>query len=251
MAPSDQKRSELEKSMPSSMILIHTRAQAYRRYVSGLKGGKRSGISQMFGSAEDLFSDDVELPPTPKIDAAAIELGTREENQWRTLYLIDRLRKHANKMMKEHVRRCRAGEFGPETQKAFKPVGAAVVSVVIKESCALYLYLTAIEQDVFEENAPQWLQEYFGLAVSVLDMDLPGRSVEDIMSAFDYCDVGKLSQKLASSVGKHVGFGSVGEHAWNDLRKRILGDGPLRYGYFESSLTLPLSEIKRLLKEPD
>lgn len=234
-----------DKSMPSNMILIYARARAYQQYISGLKSGKKSGISQMFGSAEDLFSDDVELPPTPKVDVAAVELGTQEESQWRSLYLVDQLQLHSNNMMKDHVGRCRSGSLGQEAMKAAKSkVDGETIKIVMKEVCSLYVYLIAIEQGVFESDAPEWLQEFFGRSVSVTDMEMPGRSVDEIMSGFDYCEVGKLSQKLASSIGKHLGFGAVGEVAWNDLRKRILSDGMLRFELFERSLSLPLSDIK-------
>lgn len=247
----NQKKQDLDKAMPSSMILIYARARAYQKYISGLKGGKRSGISQMFGSAEDLFSDEFELPPTPKIDVAAIENGTQEENQWRALYLVDTLQKHADQLMREHIGRCRSGEFGSETSKSSKEkIQPEKVRTVVKEFCALYLYLAAIEQGVFDEGAPEWLQQFFGLSISILDMDIPGRSVEEIMSGFDYCDVAKLAQKLSSSIGRHLGFGSVGELAWNDFRKRVLCDGLLRFDFFDRTLKTSLPEIKAHLK-PD
>lgn len=244
----EQKKKKIAKAMPGSMILIYARARAYQQYISGLKGGKRSGISQVFGSAEDLFSDEFEIPPTPKIDVAAIEYGT-EENQWRALFLADILQGHAQQVLKDHIARCRSGEFGQQTAKASKDkIKQETVPMVVKEFCSLYLYLAAIEQGVLEEATPEWLQEFFGLSISILDMDFPGRSVDEIMQSFDYCDVGKLSQKLASSIGRHLGFGLVGEFAWNNFRKRILSDGLLRFEFFERSLKTPLSEIKELLQ---
>lgn len=248
MSADDQKKrsSQKPKPMPASVSLMYMRAKAYQYYVSGLKSGRRSGISNMFGSAEDLFSDNIELPPTPVVDVAAIDFGSSEEMQWRALFLVDRLQRHADSLMRNHVGRCRSGEYGNEVKKAAQAkVEPEKVKVVIKEFCAVYLYLLAIEQGVLEAGeSNQSLQEFFAIAVSVIDVDMPGRSTEEIMSSFDYFDVGKLAQKLSSSIGKHLGFGQVGETAWNDLRKQLLSDGPTRFELFNTCLELPLSEIR-------
>lgn len=248
----EEKKSVLDEDVPPNLTLFHVRARAYQQYVSGLKAGKRSGISDVFGSAEDIFSDETEVPPVNKMDFAPLPAGTQDERQWRALFLVNRLRKRAKDILKEHLNRCRAGQYGEKTQKAAEPkVPAELVGVMSKEICCVYLHTTWLEQGLFEAEPPQWLQELFALTVAAIDLEMDGagvESAEETLNRFDYCEVSKLAQKLSSSIGKHLGFGIVGEPAWNDLRKQFLCDGPVRFEIISDASTLSAEQLEQSLR---
>jgi hypothetical protein len=236
--------SKKENEVPSHLFSLEARARSYQIMMSRLKGGARSGISDMFGSAEDVFSEHIDVPEIPKLDLSTVELSDQDERQWRAIYLTLLLRSACANMLKTQLKSSRAGEFGPEVARlARQPVPAKTFDAAIKELCCGSVYLLALEQGLMESESESWFGDFIQICMSAVDGMLPGLPVLEIMRSYETAEANKLSQKVASALGRRIGFGEMGDEAWKSLRKLFLCSGITRYQLLTQAVQSPLAAV--------
>jgi len=77
---------------PSHLFLIEARAKGYQLYVERLKKGGKSGISEMFGSAEELFAEKVEAQPVELLDLSQLTPPDSSELERRAIAFAESVR---------------------------------------------------------------------------------------------------------------------------------------------------------------
>lgn len=235
---------------PDHMFMFQARVKGYQIYMSRLKKGGTSGISDLFGSAEELFSDPVEVQPPPVLDLPASNPPPADEMRPRAIYLGRKTRAGTGDFLRDHLERCERGELGTATKKkalAFEDTKA--FSAAVKELACVSLYLTAIEQELLKAEG-HWAQSLIGGAISAVDKMLAGPPAETIMEKYDFFEIGKVCQKAASATGDRLGLGLVGDPAWNAVRKFLLGNGANRYQLLASTLSRTIEQLAEDLAHP-
>jgi hypothetical protein len=234
---------------PDHLSLINMRAKSYQMQIAKLKAGARSGISHTFGAAEDLLSDPVEIPEIAKFDQTSVDPGVKER-QLRAIFLTRQVIAICAALLKNHIDTSRRGDFGTEIEKKSLSRGIGnAFDPALKELSCVWLYLIALEQGVMEEDVAPWFKEFFGTCMAAANNMLQGPPVPQIMQGYETYDPNKLCQKAASAVSRHLGFGEVGDRAWNDLRKRCLCAGPERLDLLTKALKTELSEVEKQLSQ--
>lgn len=242
----EQSRQKSGVEAPDHFFMMEARAKGYQTYLSRLKKGGKSGISELFGSAEDVFSGPAEIEPVSGIDFSGLEAPNPEQRNKRAIFFAELVRQHCADFLREHVWACQDGKFGSQTQKTAQRFESdEEFSAVVKDLTCVSLYITAIEQRILDSKV-DWLQSLFSFSMAMLDRIVTGPSVPEIMSRYDYFEVPKLCQKAASSVGERLGFGLVGTPAWSGVHDFLAKSGPARREALQQALTSP---IERVLEE--
>ena len=234
---------------PSHMLLLAARARAYQDYMSQLKGGSRSGISDVFGSAEDLFSAPVDVPPVLKLDTTKLRPG-EDELPLRSFYLARLHIKAAQAFLTAHMSACRRGDYGDfARQQAQKDVPTPVLSAAAKALSCVTGYLTALEQGILDESDETWQQEIFGNFMLALDKLLPEPSCDEVLQQYGQFEFSKICQKLPSGLAVTIGFGETGDPSWNAFRQFLLCGGNERHDIWKNSLALSVDQLNQLTSD--
>src|ERR1700738_2852934 len=96
---------EQKQELPDHMMLMSIASKGYRHYISQLKKGGRSGISGIFGSADELLSASVPTP-TPLNLSDAVAPGNREELDLRSLYFAQLACTQCREFLEDFLSRC-------------------------------------------------------------------------------------------------------------------------------------------------
>ncbi|HEY9868607.1 MAG TPA: hypothetical protein V6D08_05535 [Candidatus Obscuribacterales bacterium] len=233
------RRASAKIEAPDHMFIWEAPARGYQMYLARLKKGGKSGISELFGSAEDVFSGTVEMEPVPRLDTTNLQPESMDETKQRAAWFAQSVRKQCADFLREHVWSCQDGNFGKETQKQATAFDSdETFSAAVKHLCCVTVYLTALEQGALEKDA-KWLQDFLGGSMSILDRMLVGPSVGQIMQKYDFFEVPKVCQRAASHVGEMLGFGLVGDSAWNAVREFLLASGQERRSSLQAALERP------------
>lgn len=230
--------------------MFDVRAKAHQQYLAHLKGGTRSGISETFRSAEDLFSTPVKAPPIPRLDKSGLHFDDPDQFEWRGIYFVQVIRAFSLDYLLMHIQNSRSGSFGAAMQKkAGKQLSVETFRKSVKELCCVQIWLTAIEQEAVGSQAQEWLLDFFGMCFSIADQLLDEPPSQYLLQTnYNFEDPGKISTKAASAIGRQLGFGDIGTHAWNGLRADLLRSGEQRFTCLRTALLTRMPELDEKLK---
>jgi hypothetical protein len=221
---------------PSHLMMLRFRTLGYQKYVSGLKRGKTSGISDVFGSAEDFFADDVEIEPAPRLDLFTLEPVGAEDYKRRAIFFAHFMRISCRDFLRDHICDCQEGAYGPEIKKqALLFDSDELFNDSLKELSGVSVYLTVLEQGVLEDES-NWLQGFLSSSLNILDRMVVGPSLIAIMEKYDYFEIPKVCQKAATSIGDRLDLGLLGDSAWSSVRRFLLTSGQARHDFLKVSL---------------
>ncbi len=235
----ENENSNRNDEAPGHLFLIEARAKGYQLYVERLKRGGKSGISEMFGSAEEVFAERIETQPVDTLDVSQLAPPSSDEFEDRAIAYAQSVRKVSGDFLREHLWGCQDGKLGADVQKQATKYADDGFSAVVKDMCCLMMYITTLEQGVFESKF-QWYQQMFALSFKVIDQVLDGPSTAEIMRQYDYFEVSTVCQKGASRIGDRFGFGLVGTSAWSAVQKYLVTSGATRRELLRAALEDPL-----------
>lgn len=240
-----------KKQPPGHLTLMSITSAGYKHYLTYLKKGGTSGISDIFGSAAVLFGQTAnEAPkPTPLPKDRRWELETGDEPARRELYLAQITFNQCRELVEGLLSRCRAGDFGEPAQKLAKGgVSDACVDKAAKELACISIFLMILDQGGPEPVA-DWLQAFLGRAFLNVDQICAEPPAGDLMDTlagepFDY-NVCKVAARGARSV---LGIDETTASFEAAVQEPLWQSGNLRRDLLISALKAPITVISKELK---
>jgi hypothetical protein len=209
---SEQKAQE-DGSMPGHLTMQEISTKSYQTYLRHLKTGGKSGISDIFGSAADIFGGELNLQHE-LIDWAKWDKGP-ELLRHRSTNLTSKVVFECGQFLDQLCQEIRCGALSTAQTK---DIPEERYSASLKGLCTAYLLLLSFEQIVDESVTPRWARVFLWDALQGMDeiMPLPP-SVNDILNMLcqkDEDDIPQFLREAAICVCSTLKAGSVGEPAW-------------------------------------
>ncbi len=227
---------EHKGSAPSHLNMLQVRVKGYQAYMSKLKGGGRSGISENFGSAEALFASPIDAPPIQILDTSTLQ-PSEEELPVRANTFADLIFEAGYEFAMDHTRKCSNGLYGPDVAKiAKKGIPVSQLGSAVKEISCVVAYLTALEQKILDSEEQTWQQELFGNIMMCLDKLLPDPSCDVVLGKYGHLDAELLCLKAATGFGQLLGVSEMGDLAWSATREYLVLSSPTRFSYLKQAL---------------
>lgn len=227
---------------PDHLFDMELGVKSYQHYLTHLRKGGKSFVSEQFGSAEDLFSGGIEIPTPTILDVSGLKPESDNEFFTRALFFTQSVRKYCRDFLVDHIGRCMTGEFGTKACKiSNQGVDPQGYSAAMKELICASIYLTSIEQS--GTNTPEWLGELLGAGLSVVDKLVVGPPVGQIMERLSAVQGYKCCQKAATSMCEGMQIGSVGCGTWTAINEFLHESCHMRYDVLKAALSEPVQVI--------
>lgn len=228
---------------PSHLNFFSIRAKGYQSYLSNLKGGGKSGISENFGCAETLFATTIDTPPVEILDTAGLA-PTEEELPARANLFADKVFEECYEYAMGFTQKAGKGEFGPEVKKANKKgIPLDQLAGAVKELSCVFAYLAAIEQQILDADEPTWQQEVFGNIMVCLDKLLPDPTCDRVLGKYGNVDAEMLCLKAATGFSQLLGISDLGDLGWVATHEYLVRSHTNRTKWLKQALESPV-EVK-------
>jgi hypothetical protein len=237
--------SDEKQEQPEHMTLMAVAAKGYRYYIQQLKRGKKSGISGIFGSAEEILTGTTP-PPKPLRDA---QQPAADQFEARSLFLAYIADNGSRRFLDQYVVQCRLGKFGDDVlAKMTKPLPAALLCALSKEMSCVMIYLILLDQG-HQHPAPDWLMRFFGAALRNTDRIAANPTAQRILethtTAADYGCCASVARDICKQLAIQ---NDLAEEAIADF---LLAGGDGRRELLQRSLDQPFDTISTALAQAE
>ena len=202
-----------EKGKPAQFSMQDVVTKSYKSYVNRLKSGAKSGISHAFGNAADIFGGADELPLPQKIDLASFQPRDDEQLSECFVNLAKFTARGSRQFLDKHVQNARDGLFDSEAKKlAGGSTGERFVAALKLLTCT-NIHLNVLEQ-IDPASTADWVKELAYLSMCYSDKLSAHPPLPEIIRSFS-TDRQSVCKAMAAKVGRALGFGDIGDAAWN------------------------------------
>jgi hypothetical protein len=245
----EEEHNNPKNSSPDHLFVFDAGAKGYKLYLQNLKSGTSSGISSVFGTAEDLFAKPLEIQAPPVFDTRDSQPEGSDAFQWRAIYFAHAIRFLSREYLFRHFHRCRSGEFGATVQQSARvKLAPEAANTAIKQLACAHIYMTDLEQNQVKTDTARWLDEFFAGCFAIIDKICEGPNSQELLkNVYNATSTEKIAQRASTAVGATLKFGDIGNSDWDVFRIDLLGMGRLRYEIFEKSLTTPMEQLREEL----
>ncbi len=230
---------ELEQEPPGHLGMMWLSSAGYKSYLTNLRKGGKSGISNMFGSAADILGPGrpAGTPLSPDVSPPV-----KEGRKKRYLYFSLLINALCRDFVNAYLAKCRAGDLGAEASKVIQQgVPESQIKSISKELTCISIFVTMMDQD---GEVPDWLQLCLGESFLAADQLYSEPSADSLMEAlqsepFDYgiCD------KTATKICHSLGLQKAGQAAHTPVHQFLVESGLQRRDCLQQALTESLDSL--------
>ncbi len=209
---------------------------SYKDYVNRLKQGAKSGISDLLGSAADLFGDSSALPVAPKLEIASL----RPESERVLASSFQKLARctayDCREFLNRYVNDCENGMYGASIRQAStSPCVRANFDRALKFLVCTSIHLSAVEQ-IDPATGPDWLKELVFLCLCFADKLTDEPPLNAIMRYFT-SDRQQVCKAGANGVIRELALGQTGDDGWNAVLTYLRESGQKRFEFMKAVLS--------------
>jgi hypothetical protein len=202
-----------EKGKPTQSSLHDAVTQSYKSYVNRLKGGAKSGISHAFGNASDIFGGAEELPLPPRVELTLYEPRDEQEFAECFVNLAKFTARGSRQFLDKHMQNAKDGLFDAEAKKLVGGTTSQRFLSALKLLTCANIHLNVLEQ-IDPSSTSDWVKELAYLSMCYSDKLNPEPPLPEIIRLFS-TERQRVCKAVAGRVGRALGFGDIGDAAWN------------------------------------
>ena len=229
---------ELDQDPPGHLGMMWLSSAGYKSYLTNLRKGGKSGISNMFGSAADILGpgSPTGTPLSPDVPPPA------KERKKRYLYFALLINTLCRDFVNAYLAKIRSGELGAEASNVIQEgVPDSQITGVSKELTCISIFVMMLDQDC---EVSDWLQLCLGESFMAADRLGSEPSADSLMDAlqsepFDYgiCD------KTATNICRTLGLKKAGQAVRTPVHQFLVESGPQRRDCLQAALTESLESV--------
>lgn len=230
------KKSHQAIEAPAHLNIMSIAAQFQKFYVSSLKEGKHSGISDKFGKASALL-----VPPIPEPTPISSGLEPKNDSDFqnKAQILQNSMRKFCQNFLSRYLEDGRNGINGNSLRIALSrgsDDSAAKESLVLKELVCASLFIAVLDQGDVDE-VPKWLQSFLGHSFIRSDQIIELPKAESIAYTYGEMEDYEICKKVAERAVKSLGVNSYCDEAVLPLYQFLYRSGAQRRDLIQEVLS--------------
>ena len=163
----------------------------------------------------------------PQLDFKACQPKSPGETEKRIRLFTEFVVIDCQAFLVEHMQKLPQGKRAQQEQDS-----------ALKELAITFVYLVALEQ--ISDGAPDWLKDFLFGALSSLDQQLPGKSMDSILSSHQSSDREKICIKATANICETLKSGELGDPNWARVEKFLKQGGTDRTAFLQQALQADL-----------
>lgn len=235
-----------ELEAPEHLGIMSAMSDGYKYYVGYLKQGGTSGISSIFGSADDLLSpgsDPKSAPQETGFDINKIAPISDDDAGKRIMFLAEAVNHDSRRFLGSFSVEAQTGSYGEDfTELARVGISNKAFKSALKHLTCVNVYLLALNTGEFG-RLPSWFQSFIGACTDMIDILNFGPKVEQILQPYTSTSEEAAIEKAVTAVAHTLGLGTLQNIASVPLREFLLSYKTQRSERLRTALTMPIADL--------